>query len=352
MKFEPISFASLYGTLEAEFKFTGFSEATKVSLIAEHIRGIVDIASIFDGEDGPTEVSHQKLAMEIRRRVAPLIKDLNQGPHGVSIINEIDAMERLHEIWKSPTGGYSVSPPRLLPIDETSSLLIGGGAGRVLPRAIRKNLEQAGRARILTRSSSLAAELECVAEQTMQSWLGLSREDALSWSKDFLDSIKLTGPLDDEAENLLVLSGRRWVPATRCAGPFGRRLARREVSIFGNQSFHYYVCALKASSESIAVVDSVARIERQQARRLQPYMSSGEGSRPTMQCEVIGTSIRLALSWPLPEPEDKILYLGWTHPIPEGEASWPKYYDFSAKLYPFLAKAFDVLGYSLTANTK
>ncbi|PRY04687.1 hypothetical protein B0G73_1112 [Paraburkholderia sp. BL25I1N1] len=351
MKFEAITFASLCSSLEAEFKYRGVPEATKVSLIAEHIRGVVDSASISDGEDGPAEVSSQKLAMEVRRRVAPLFAHADGDGQEFSVSGEIDAMVHLDEIWGATTGGYAVSPPRLLAIDDTMSLLIGGGATRVLPKAIRKDIEQAGRARILTMSSSLDAEFEGVPEQTLQSWLGLPRESAHSWSTDFLESIKLTGPLDDEAENLLVLNERSWGPVAKCTGPLGRRLARRAVSIYGNPSFQYYLCNLKARAGNFPAVESLARIDRQEARRLQPFMSSSENCRPTVRCETSGPEICIELSWPLPEPENKLLHLGWMYPVPECDNPWPQKYYFSAKLYPFLANALDILGYSLNIHT-
>jgi hypothetical protein len=348
MKFEAISFASLCSSLEAEFKYRGVPEATKVSLIAEHIRGVVDSASISDGEGGPAEVSPQKLAMEVRRRVAPLFV---QADEELSVSNEIDAMVRLGEIWKTTTGEYAVSPPRLLAIDDTTSLLIGGGATRVLPKAIRRSIEQAGRARILTMPEGLTAEFESVPEQTLQSWLGLPREHAHSWSIDFLESIKLAGPLDDEAENLLILNERNWVPVASYGGPLGRRLARRAVFLYGNPSFHYYLCKLKVYAGNFPVVESLARIDRQEARRLQPFMSSSENRRPTVRCQISGPTLDLELSWPLPEPENKLLHLGWMQPGPKGDSPWPKRYYFSGKLYPFLANALDILGYSLNIHT-
>ncbi|NLA17877.1 hypothetical protein GPU89_12110 [Burkholderia cepacia] len=104
MRFEAITFAALWGSLEAEFRYRGAPEATKVTLIAEHIRGAVDGASITNAEDGLAEVSSQKLAMEIRRRVEPLFAITDQGGQELSISNEIDAMVGLSEIWRSTAG--------------------------------------------------------------------------------------------------------------------------------------------------------------------------------------------------------------------------------------------------------
>ncbi|MCA8374051.1 hypothetical protein LGM80_11800 [Burkholderia multivorans] len=351
MRFEAITFASLCGSLEAEFRHRSTPEATKAALIAEHIRGVVDGASITEAEVGLAEVSPQKLAMEVRRRIEPLFAITDQDGHEFSISNEVDAMVRLSEIWKSTVGGYATAPPRLLTIDENVSLLIGGGATRLLPHDVRRNIEQAGRARILTVTSSCNSVLESVPEQTLQSWLGLARESVTSWSTGFIGSLKLTKPVDDEAENLLVLNERGWVPLAKFVGPYGYRLARRPVSFYGNQSYQYYLCSVKATANNLAVIDSLAKIDKQDARRLQPTLVWNEGKRPTLQCDVLGEHCTIELYWPLPEPENKLLYLGWAPSKTENTNRWPQTYCFSSKLQPFLAKALEVLGYNVNIRT-
>jgi hypothetical protein len=348
MRFEAITFASFCGSLEAEFKYRDSPEATKVALIAEHIRGVVDSASIADGDGSQAEVSSQKLALEIRRRIQPLFAIADKPGQGLSISEEIDAMVRLNEIWRSTTGGYAVAPPRLLAIDETASLLIGGGATQVIPKDVRRNIEQAGRARILTITDSCDSALESVPEQTLQSWLGLSRDSVTSWSTEFINLLKLMRPLDDEADNLVVLNKQGWMPLAKFTGPFGQRLTRRAVSFYGNPSFQYYLCTLKAALNTPPTVESLARIERQDARRLQPLLVGNEGQRPTLQCDVSGAICSVKLFWPLPEPESKILHLGWRVPNSENANLWPRRYCFSSKLYPLLAKALEVLGYNVT----
>ncbi|WP_126241881.1 hypothetical protein [Burkholderia gladioli] len=351
MRFEAITFASLYGSLEAEFRYRGVPEATKIALVAEHIRGVVDGASITDAEDGLAEVSPQKLAMEVRRRVEPLFAIPDQDGKEFSISNEVDAMIRLSEIWRSTAGGYAAAPPRLLAIDEKVSLFIGGGATRLLPKDVRRNIEQAGRARILTRSSSCDPVLESVPEQTLQGWLGLAGDSVASWSTEFIASLKLTKPLDDEAENLLVLDERGWIPLAKFVGPYGHRLARRAVSFYGNQSYQYYLCSVKAATNNLVVVESLTKIDKQDARRLQPLLVGNEDKRPTLQCDVSGEHCTVELSWPLPEPESKLLYLGWRPPNAGNANLWPRKYCFSSKLHPFLARALEVLGYNVNIRT-
>lgn len=351
MRFEAITFASLCGSLEAEFRYKGALEATKVALIAEHIRGVVDGASVTDADDGLAEVSPQKLAMEIRRRMEPLFAVTDQDSQEFSVSNEIDAMVRLSEIWRSTAGGYATAPPRLLAIDEKVSLFIGGGATRLLPKDVRRNIEQAGRARILTGASNCDSVLESVPEQALQSWLGLARDSVASWSAEFIDSLKLTKPLDDEAENLLVLNERGWVPLAKFVGPYGHRLARRAVSFYGNQSYQYFLCSVKAVANDLAVVESLTKIDKQDARRLQPILVGNEGKRPALQCDVSGEHCTVKLFWPLPEPESKLLYLGWRLPNPGGANHWPRAYCFSSKLHPFLATALEVLGYNVNIRT-
>ncbi|WP_321839404.1 hypothetical protein [Burkholderia cepacia] len=351
MRFEAITFAALWGSLEAEFRYRGAPEATKVTLIAEHIRGAVDGASITNAEDGLAEVSSQKLAMEIRRRVEPLFAITDQGGQELSISNEIDAMVGLSEIWRSTAGGYAAAPPRLIAIDEKVSLLIGGGATRLLPKNVRKNIEQAGRARILATGGTCASGLEFVSEQTLQSWLGLARESVTSWSTAFIDSLKLAKPLDDEAENLLVLNEQGWRPIAKFTGPYGHRLARRLVSFYGNESFQYFLCSVKSTSHNLSVVESLAKIDRQEARRLQPLLVGNESKRPTLQCDVSGEHCTVTLFWPLPEPESKFLYLGWRSPNLGDSDLWPRKYCFSSKLYPFIARALEALGYNVNIRT-
>ncbi|WNC90237.1 hypothetical protein RI103_02425 [Paraburkholderia sp. FT54] len=351
MRFEAITFASLCGSLEAEFKYRGAPEATKVALIAEHIRGVVDGASIAHGENGPADVSPQKLAMEIRRRVEPLFAITDEDGRELLISDEIDAMVSLNEIWRSVMGGYAAAPPRLLAIDEKASLLIGGGATRLMPKDVRRNIEQAGRARILTMSDSCDSALESMPEQTLQSWLGLPRESVKAWSTEFIDSLKLTRPLDGEVENLLVLNEQGWMPLAKFAGPFGYRLARRAVSFYGNPSFQYYLCTLKAVLNKLPAVEALARIERHDARRLQPLLVGSEGQRPTLQCDVSGAHCSVKVFWPLPEPESKLLYLGWRSLNSEHTNLWPRTYCFSSKLYPLLAGALEVLGYNVNIRT-
>ena len=351
MRFEAITFASFRGSLEAEFRYRGAPEAIKFALIAEHIRGVVDGASIVDAEDGLAEVSPQKLAMEVRRRVEPLFASAEQDAQEFSISNEVDAMVRLSEIWRSTAGGYATAPPRLLAIDEKVSLFIGGGATRMLPKDVRRNIEQAGRARILTGASNCSSVLESVPEQTLQSWLGLARESVTSWSTEFIGSLKLTKPLDDEAENLLVLNERGWMPLAKFVGPYGHRLARCPVSFYGNQAYQYYLCSVKAATNNLVVVESLAKIDKQDARRLQPILVGNGGKRPTLQCDVHGEHCIVTLFSPLPEPESKLLYLGWRLPNPGNTTPWPRTYCFSSKLQPFLATALEVLGYNVNIRT-
>lgn len=351
MRFEAITFESLYRSLEAEFKYRGAPEATTSTLIAEHIRGVVDGASIAGAHDGPAEVLPQRLGMEVRRRIEPLFAVTGQDGQELSISNEVDAMVRLGEIWRSASGGYATSPPRLLTIDDKVSLLIGGGATRLLPKDLRRNIEQAGRARIVTDASSCHSVFEHVPEQPLQSWLELARESVISWSTEFIDSLKLTKPLDDEAENLLLLNERGWLPVAKFGGPFGYRLARRAVSFYGNQSYQYYLCTVKAAANNISVIESLAKIDKQDARRLQPLLVWSDGKRPTLHCDVSEENCAVKLFWPLAEPESKVLYLGWRLPNSENTDSWPRTYYFSSKLYPFLASVLEVLGYNVNTRT-
>jgi hypothetical protein len=84
---------------------------------------------------------------------------------------------------------------------------------------------------------------------------------------------------------------------------------------------------------------------------LQPLLVGGEGKRPTLQCNVSGEHCTVKLFWPLPEPESKLLYLGWRLPSPGNANLWPRTYCFSSKLHPFLATALEVLGYNVNIRT-
>lgn len=351
MRFEAITFDSLSRSLEVEFKYRGDHEATKAALIAEHIRGVVDSMSLMDAGGEPAEVSPQKLGREVRRRTEPLFGNSNQADQVFSFSDEVDAMVRLGEIWRSTTGGYVTAPPRILTIDDEVSLLIGGGATRLLPNHVRRNITQAGRARIFNKSSGFDSSLDSVPEQTLQSWLGLTHECVTSWASEYIDSINCAKPFDDEAENLLVLSERGWIPLAKSGGAYGYRLARRPISFYGNPSFQYYVCTIKTDVDDLATVESLAKIDKQDARRLQPLLIGGAGTRPTLQCDVSGERCKVTLFWPLAEPESKLLCLGWKLPNSENTALWPRTYCFSSRLQPFLASALEILGYNVTLRT-
>jgi hypothetical protein len=349
MNFDAVTFDALLLNFESEFQFVGFPVATRHSVVAEHIRAAFAMASL-SGDDGvPVQMSSAKIAASVRRRVQLLWPEFEfTGQDSPMTIGyEIRVLNELNEIWKSASGTFIASPPRLLIINEMNALLCGGGPVQMLPHSVRLNLQQAGRARVVKMTEAVRRDTQSLAIQRFSDWLGHPGESARTWSRTFLSRLALAPVEDGEAEGLTFFNGRTWVALCELPMPLGHRLARKQVSIFGSPSSHYFICDVRSIRTGPPAVTTIIRIDRQDARRLQGVLGLDDGVNRELPCIFNENTICIRVFWPLPEPEAKVLHLGWRTTLTEDDDAWPREYWFSARLQPLLEEAFLMLGYRL-----
>ena len=336
--------------LEKEFGFSSDEAATKLSMVNEHIRAALLIESQLSTQKQIAPVSTVTITRTVRGRLAPLWPGLVDNARTDDIVlGELRQMRRLGEVEKAGTLHWIPAPDRTIWVDEATRLLISASPLPTLQLSTRKTLQVVGRARLIHVDKATAHMLPPL--QRLEDWLGCPHDEITSWSRAFIDRTARTMQPVEQFNDLNIFHDGRWRAPKELAEQVSKvHLSRRKTLNYGNPTDQYGLCRLQAGRDGEIQVVSFQVIGRDDARRLQGWMSLASGQQQTIRYEKRGAMAVLELGRPLPAPESAFLCLGWEL---EEQASkpWPKRLAFSTRLLPLLTTALRLLGYRLVERT-
>lgn len=336
--------------LEKEFGFSSDEAATKLSTVDEHIRAALLIESQRSTQKQIAPVSTVTITRTVRARLAPLWPDLVENVSANDIVlSELRQMKILGEVENSDSHHWIPTPDRTIWIDESTRLLISASPLSTLQLRTRKALQVIGRARLIHIDKATVQMLPPL--QRLENWLGCPHDEIEKWSKAFITQTARTMRPVEQFDDLKIFYDGRWRAPKDLAKQMSKvHLYRRKILIYGNPTDQYGLCKLQAGRDGDIQVISSQVIQRDDARRLQGFMSLASGQEQKIRYEKRGSIAVLELRHPLPAPEHAFLSLGWELGK-QNSNPWPKQLAFSTRLVPFVTRALRLLGYKLVEHT-
>jgi hypothetical protein len=330
--------------LDREFGISVSESVTRHAAIAEHLRAALTLKSLHDAGQHPVPVSTASITIELRRRLASLWPDLaDELADDDAVLSGIEHLSNIGEIVRTDSSQWIPAPHRVVYVDENTRLLLSSTPLQLLTFRLRKSIQVIGRARVVDVGASDSTK--SIVIQRPNEWMQCRYDEIVDWGKTFVahNATKLSHV--EGLEHGEVFVGGRW----RKTDSFrevvdGIHLYRRRVYIHGNPTNEYALCKLKGAKSGGVDVKSAVVITKNDARRLQGTVKSGEGCRRAMKLHCEAGIATLFLLNPLPSPENAFLSLGWTCPE-QSPKDWPKKYYFSERLVPLLKTALGLLGY-------
>ena len=343
MKLEVFSISETIKIIEDDF---GFSSpiASRIGAIAEHLRAATAVESLIDDTHTIVPVPTVRITSGVRNRLSRIWPDLglsNEKSESV-VLDELDRLATLGDVTAVGSKGWVTSPIRLVHIDNSNYLWIGGGSLQILPFHVRSNLQVVGRARIL---STQERSQSAYPVQKLSDWLALPYDDVLAWSKARFKHATLDMAPVAELDNVSVYLRGHWLPISEYKGPTDYLMFRQLSKIYGSATNIYGVGKVRISQGSSPVIEKASIINRDDARRLQGGIGLWQKNQEVFLFSRGQKTVKFRINHPLPNPEAKILNLGWALDVADSARPWPREYMFSSRLLPFLSQAFSLLGY-------
>ena len=348
MRLSAVSLDEVRRAIELDLHGPLSTDALLIAITCEHLRAAVVLDALEPSNEDRYPVPTVRLTHSLADRVAPFRVNAAGGDDGT--LEQLNHLSLLSDLVRC-NGKWYAPPLRLVDIDATTVLIVGGGPVHSLPVRVRTEVETLGRARIMKLSERTRDFVSKLPMQALEDWLGLPCQDMKSWAHEFEKKCLRSMTQSYEMDEVKVWARHRWVPFEQYRGVPGVLLYRRSVSLFGNAASAYGMAKVHASEGNPPQLLGLCEIEKNDARRMQGA-ANDSSSRERINYIHRGHLILLRLPHPLPEPESAFLSLGWTAPANDKAGLWPKEFYFSSRLVPLIERSLDMLGYELVETVK
>jgi hypothetical protein len=341
MKLDVLDVEGAIDLIADEFRIGQAPHAIRAAIICEHIRAIVLMGTA--AEDGHP-VSKLRVERTAYQRVAPLLKSVGVDIDLAKVIKtEVRHLAKLRDLVETPLG-LTIAAPRLIPLDERTCMLIGGGPSQSLPWEIRSSLQIAARARIVSISAKNRTLLDILPWQSQKDWLATSVGDPVAWSVALKREARTKMVAADEVEYPEVLENGFWSKLGKVRGLQDISLIRYKQGEFPR--YIYALATITASVLGEARVSRMFELEYDDARRFQGC-SPKNGRQMELQYVHRGEFVGVEVGHPLARPECLFLSLG-SFTLCKAHYDWPRHYWFPLSVLPLLEVAASSLGFALT----
>lgn len=340
MKITPASFDEFQAAIESDFQCKSSKEGLLIAVASEHLRAMVFLEAAEPSNIERYPVPTLRLTLSLTPRLAPFVaKDADNSLEYLSHLAALSDLIRCNGKWYA-------APLRLLEIDDSKFLLVGGCPVHSLPARFRADIQTVGRARIMEVTDRNREFVSKLPKQRLDDWLGLPHKDMKMWAVEFKKQCTRAMVQPFEMADSTVWTGRHWVEIGKYNGFPTMVLYRRRVSQFGNTTFDYGMAKLHTARDTPAHVLGVCEITKNNARRIQGANDDCL-NRERLEYTRRGALVLLRVPHPLPTPESAFLSLGWPAPSNHTSGIWPREYYFSNRLVPLIERALNCLGYEL-----
>lgn len=344
MKLESLSLEYVRRAIEVDFGFSCSPTVARIAATAEQLRAAIVLSMLRQEPGERTPVATVSVTRPTRLRLAHVWPELSGQDDDNYILEQLKALEEIGDVVRAGNSWY-LAPLRLIEVDSSNCLVLGGGPFQLLPKEIRAALQVSGRARVVSVSEKNRHVTDEIVRQNLGDWLGLKCNDLTIWAQAFQrQALKRMHPID-QIDNAYIYISNRWVAIDEYVGPSGICLFRYKVEFHHHQSSNYGIARLVLVNSGKARIAAVAEISANDARRLQGVICQATEPR-RLSFKENGKSFSVRIPHPIPAPERRLLRLGW-YESARAESAWPRDYTFSTRLLPLVRTALFSLGYEL-----
>lgn len=327
--------SDLYGLVAHRLGCTLDTEDLSRALAAEHIRAHVYGNSCADEIGSYQPIHTTRLFTNLRRNLTPHVPE----QLFMSVLRDLQEIGDVVHLGK----GYWVAGPlQAIDIGNDHCVLIVGGVPTALLGDKRLSITCSSAARFAPTTKSLFEQAI-----TVDRWQGYTESLGdwtatilRTWDRQMAEMGDLhANDLEVYAPDFFLNQGRigRWVSATDVQSPLnGLRLCRPRTGFLEHDRPSFLVRMGWNGSE--LTLKKAARVEKSQSLRLRFGLDQLLNSPRTATCTTTQHICTLSLRFPLPEPEARVLRLGW-----HGKER-PELINFHVHLYPLFSKTLDRLG--------
>lgn len=350
-------------------------EAIRITAMAEYIRAFVNQPYFWAADWGPPRAVHtHRIISAVRRDLGFLWKDTDQSASNselsenkVGALGAMDVIRRLGEVGDLVDlgGGFWVpGPVRMVQATdggEGAFLVVAGAPFEALKTMLAAHVSCIGCGRFIrpdrARSRRLRFEHEL---QSVDDWLGGSSENIAAWTRRiFKVLIERMSPAPDvEASECEIYvpddfpgkpGSGNWFPARELrVVPTDLRLCRAPAAKSAIYDRPTYLAVLW-EDEGRAVFRQLALVPEDIRLRLLFGFEQMRGVQRTVVLELKNRICRVKIPFKLPEPEIRILALGW--PVGKDSKGRANFYAFAADIAPFLVQMLSRLGVRVSKKT-
>jgi len=352
-KFEEMSLA-----VAAELRCLPDSVAFEKSIVAQHLRTAIYVGSTrTTSSESGGHTSTQRLMANLRRSLDGFFINLQlssssseaQAANGDLYRTTLDCIAGLGDVVDVGGGHWISAPLRLVEMDGAEALLVVGGYPMEAARAAL-GLEMAsggiGRFTVGAKSSAKLRNSEIVVP--LASWLGVSEVLSVWTSRATNSHLKRLSHTDEIAADQVELYAPdilrnqhkkgRWVQATQIHQSIdGPRLFRPLGSRSRDYSRPYYLGLFDVRDGELVLLRS-APVEFEVSLRLRFGIDELLKTPRSVKISVQGDTCTVTPWLKLPEPENRIRFLGWTSQ-PHADRN-PEIVTFHRSSVPMLIEIF------------
>ena len=335
-------------------------EAIRITALAEYIRACVYQPYFWEADWGPPRAVHtNRIISAARRDLGFLWKDTDQPTFNSEIseneggaLSATDVVRRLGgvgDIVELGGGFWAPGPVRIVQVadgGEGALLVIGGAPFEALEKTFATRVSCVGCGRFVrpdrARSRRLRFEHEL---QSVDNWLGRSSENLSAWTRRTFKSLieNMSPAADIEASECEIyapddLPGKpglgNWLPIREFSiVPTAPRLCRAPAAKSAIYDRPTYLAVLR-EDEGRAAFRQLVLVPADIRLRLMFGFEQMQGVQRTVVLEVDDRICRASISYKLPDPESRILALGW--PAGTDSKGRANVFGFSSDIVPFL----------------
>ncbi len=319
----------ILSALAARLNTGSSDEALKCALVAEHLRATTYFASAHTSSTDALPLPHTTRLMTNLRRNLNGLWPLQAAENSTnatgnssnpyrSVLDDLEAIGDLVDTG----GGYWISAPlRFIEGGDPETLLVFGGAPCEVVRAATGALVSCAAATRFVRRIDLKGQAAFRLIQSLDAWLGFSDPLPL-WTKRTIAAHleRLSASEEIVADQLEVYapdfySDRkkhgRWMPATEIDRSIdGPRLCRPRAAHARVYARPYYLGIFSFHQGRLALLRS-APVEFETSRRLRFGIDDALKKPRSATITLSGDTCIVDLPYPLPQPEARVLSLGW-----------------------------------------
>lgn len=327
------------GTLAGVLRCRLPEEGVRLGALSEHLRAACILCSApSEGRGGWTPASSVKLSAMVRRRLGPVWPGIGEGESEFrpGAVETLEALSSIGDMVHLEQGRWLPAAPRAYSVGGGLALVVGGGPRECLPAPVAATVRVLGRARVADLTACGELDVDDASE-----WLGGPPERLEAWTADFLGAAtSMFTQAPEDMGQLETYLPPRWVPQDEVpSAESGVRLSRVRERGFNGPQFSYQVAEfVRGRMRRLRSVSSA------DARRLRYGLDLKAGT-PAKAIAVVGEAVvQLKLGRLLPEPESRVLLLGWRVPNAPEDGPLVKKHVFPAEVMPLVRLALEGLG--------